>query len=89
MVFWAVIFIVFILRNAQAESLTVEIFLKGIGLATVNLMNYIGLGECSKRRETKRIVDRLDILAKDSFSRLPDEDVEKYKKIVEDEHKWD
>lgn len=62
--FWLVVFIVNGMRAWTDEPLTGESFVRLLIPAVLVIMCFLSLGECSKRRETKKIIDRLDVSAK-------------------------
>lgn len=81
--FWLIIFSINCCIAWADDPLTNKSFVRLLIPAILLLMNILSLGECSKLRETKRIVDRLDALAKATFSETKkDADLENYKKIL-------
>ena len=81
--FWMISFIVNCSIAWNDEPLTSKSFVRLLILAVMMIVSFLSLGECSKRRETKRVVDRLDVLAKVTFSETKkDADLEDYKKIL-------
>lgn len=81
--FWLIIFSVNCGIAWTDDLLTSKSFVRLLIPAVILIINVLSLGECSKRRETKKIVDRLDILAKIIFSETKDgADLDNYKKIL-------
>ena len=81
--FWLIIFIVNCSIAWSDDPLTNKSFIRLLIPAILLIMNVLSLGECSKLRETKKVVDRLDVLAKVTFSETKkDADLEDYKKIL-------
>ena len=62
--FWFIVFIVNGLKAWTDSPLTGESFMRVLIPAVLVIICFLSLGECSKRRETKKIIDRLDVLAK-------------------------
>jgi hypothetical protein len=89
--FWLIILIVNCSIAWSDDPLTNKSFIRLLIPAVLLIMNVLSLGECSKLRETKRIVDRLDILAKMTFRNdINAIELEKYKKLLSDDDlkKW-
>lgn len=81
--FWLIIFSVNFGIAWTDDPFTSKSFVRLLSSALMLIINVLSLGECSKRRETKKIVDRLDILAKITFSETKDSsDLDNYKKIL-------
>lgn len=66
--FWLVVFIVNGFRAWTDSPLTGESFMRLLTPAVLMIICFLSLGECSKRRETKKIIDRLNVLAKGASS---------------------
>lgn len=62
--FWWGVFIVNGIAACTDEPLTGKSFVKLLIPGVLLIMYFLSLGECSKRRKTKKIIDRLDVLAK-------------------------
>lgn len=81
--FWMIILIVNCSIAWSDDPLTNKSFIRLLIPAVLLMINVLGLGECSKLRETKRVVDRLDVLAKVIFPETKKgADLENYKKIL-------
>lgn len=81
--FWLIIFSVNFSIAWTDDPLTSKSFVRLLSSTLMLIINFLSLGECSKRRETKKIVDRLDILAKIAFSETKESaDLDNYKKIL-------
>lgn len=62
--FWWGVFIVNGITAWTGEPLTGKSFVRLLIPSVLLIIYYLSLGECSKLRETKKIIDRLDALAK-------------------------
>ena len=82
-VFWLIVFSINCSIALTDDPLTSKSFVRLLIPAVLFIINVLSLGECSKHRETKKVVDRLDVLAKVIFSETKKgTDLENYKKIL-------
>ena len=81
LLFWLIILTVNCSIAWSDDPLTGKSFIRLLIPTLLVIINTLSLGECSKRRETKKIVDRLDALAEIAFSET--------KKGVENTDDWE